>query len=332
MNVTKILIVGFGSIGKKHYNYLKKNFKKIEIGILLKDNKKKLNINNQFYSLKESLKFNPNAVIICSPSSLHYKHCLFFAKNKIHILVEKPLFNELKSVKILLKYINKYNLVFKIGYNLRYSYLLNRFRESLSLVKKIYFVNCEVGNNIKKWRNDHYTKTVSSSKKKGGGVILELSHEIDYLNWIFGNFKKIYSNYSKISNLKLDVEDNAFVIFDSLNNKFNKKTFKIVLSLDFLRHNNTRMISVFGEKGTLQLDFVKNILRFYSMKEEKWRLLNKNNDDISKTYLDQFIDFYNIIKNNKTQNVTTNDLLSVLQIIEFIKKSNKLDKVIKIKN
>ena len=36
----------------------------------------------------------------------------------------------------------------------------------------------------------NYTKSVSAQKKLGGGVLLELSHELDYLKWIFKNLRK----------------------------------------------------------------------------------------------------------------------------------------------
>ena len=330
MKISKILIVGFGSIGEKHYNYLSKYFKNIQIGILLNKRKKNWLKKNLYYSLEDTLKFKPDAVIICSPSNNHYEHCLFFARNKIHILVEKPIFNKIKPIKNILYFVKKHKLVFKIGYNLRYSYLINQLKKSINKVGQIYFVNCDVGNNIKNWRTTHYSKTVSSSKDKGGGVILELSHEIDYLNWIFGNFTKVYSNFSKISNLKLNVEDNAQIIFVTSNKKNPNKSFKILLTLDFLRHNNTRLISIIGEKGTLKLDLVGNTLSYYLKNKSKWRVISKNKNDISKTYLSQFKDFKNIKIKKQINNYDSDEFMYVLKIIEMIKKSQKLDKAIKI--
>ncbi len=329
MKIKKILIVGFGSIGKRHYEYISKYFKNIEIGILLNKSNKKLKNKNLYFSLNDALSFRPNAAIICSPSNIHYKQCLFFAQNSIHILVEKPIFNKIEPINKILHHVKKNNLVFRVGYNLRYSKLLNQFKKNIKLLGQIYLVNCDVGNNIKNWRRDHYSKTVSALKTKGGGVILELSHEIDYLNWVFGKFIKLYSNFSKISDLNINVEDNAQIIFEAKNKNKINKTFKIVLTLDFLRHNNTRLITAIGKNGTLKLDLIENTLSLYLKNKKKWTVIDENKDDINKTYLSQFKDFKNMIFMNKLT-YDSNELMAVLNIIEFIKKSQKSDKAIKL--
>ena len=71
-----------------------------------------------------------------------------------------------------------------VGYNLRYMKSLIKFREILSKKKigKILSVRSEVGSYLPSWRKDtDYKKSVSAKKKLGGGVLLELSHDIDYL-------------------------------------------------------------------------------------------------------------------------------------------------------
>ena len=70
-------------------------------------------------------------------------------------------------------------------------------------------------------KNIDYFNSYSSSKKRGGGVLLDLSHEIDYLQWLFGKVNKIeYKKIKKISNLKIKSEDVAQVIIKIENINF----------------------------------------------------------------------------------------------------------------
>ena len=109
-----------------------------------------------------------------------------------------------------------------VGYNLRYMKSLIKFREILSKKKigKILSVRSEVGSYLPSWRKDtDYKKSVSAKKKLGGGVLLELSHDIDYLFWLFGKVEWVSATIYKQSNLKIDTEDTAIITLGFLNNK-----------------------------------------------------------------------------------------------------------------
>ena len=56
-----------------------------------------------------------------------------------------------------------------------------------------------------------YRKTVSAQKILGGGVLLELSHELDYLRWIFGDVEFVQAQLARQSELDIDVEDTAHI-------------------------------------------------------------------------------------------------------------------------
>ena len=87
----KVLIIGFGSIGKRHASILSQ-FK--NIGKVFVFTKQKSNIQNRIKNLNEIKLIDPDYILICSRTSDHYKHLQFIEKNlknKI-ILVEKPLF------------------------------------------------------------------------------------------------------------------------------------------------------------------------------------------------------------------------------------------------
>ena len=175
------LIIGFGSIGKQQYKVLKKLKIFQNIYIYSKRNKKK-NFISEFYKI---VNINPDLIVICSETAKHFSQLKFIEskfKNKI-ILVEKPLFSNSKYLNI------KNNKVF-VGYNLRYDPMLQYIKKIIEKEKKIITSNITCNSFLPNWRIRDYSKSYSASKRKGGGVHLDLSHEIDYTNWIFKNLKK----------------------------------------------------------------------------------------------------------------------------------------------
>ena len=251
----KVLIIGYGSIGKKHASLLK-NFRQVSSIYVL--TKQKCNKFKQIDSLININKINPDYVIICSRTNLHFKYLNYLEKkikNKI-ILVEKPLFHKNLNLKI------KNNKVF-VGYNLRFHPVLKFIKDYIK--NKIIFsssVSCK--SYLPNWRkNIDYSKSNSAKKSYGGGVLLELSHEIDYINWLFGGIKKInYSKVKKISNLKINVEDYATVSGETLKSNFN-------LELNFFSKFTERKIIIDGKNFSIRGDLVENKIEILNERNYK---------------------------------------------------------------
>ena len=93
-----------------------------------------------------------------------------------------------------------------IGYNMRFMNTI-KYLKNLISSKNIFLIKIDTSNNLKYWRKSNYKKSVTAIKSKGGGIILELSHELDYLYAIFKSLKIKYSINSKLSNLNINVED-----------------------------------------------------------------------------------------------------------------------------
>ena len=86
-----------------------------------------------------------------------------------------------------------------------------------------------------------------TNKSLGGGVLLELSHELDYLQWLFGDIVNISAKLRHHSKLKIDVEDTAYINLD-ISQKNKKNLISASLNLDFVRHDLTRTCTVICEK------------------------------------------------------------------------------------
>jgi len=251
----KVLIIGYGSIGRKHAQLLKR-FKNIG-DIFIFSNQKDIGF-KKIRKLSEVKKIQPDYIIISSRTSEHYKNLLYIErnlKNKI-ILVEKPLFNKFKKLNI------TNNKVF-IGYNLRFHPVLKYIKKYIQN-KKIIFVNIKCSSRLPSWRkNIDYINSNSAKKSFGGGALLELSHEIDYLQWIFKEIKKIYlSKIDKVSNLKIDTEDQVNIIGKTLKTNFN-------MDLNFFSYFNERGLIINGHDFSLKGNLIENTIEIIKNKTKK---------------------------------------------------------------
>jgi predicted dehydrogenase len=174
------------------------------------------------------------------------------------------------------------------------------------------------------WRpNIDYRIGVSSNKLLGGGVLLELSHEIDYLRWIFGDIKWVRSWFGNVSNLELDVEDTAFLLFGI--KKFNSNN-EIVASLnmDFVRRDVSRTCTVIGDNGSIKWNAVIGTVEVYSLESKSWnKVLIKNEDILYDTYKKQWEYFKNTVENKSESFNSGYDGLEVIKVIEAARISQK---------
>ncbi len=331
--IERVLIVGLGSIGRRHAGIIKKLLPDSEI-IVLRHNQcdprdvKLLGLCDCVTTVSNALMFKPQIAIIANPATKHLEVGIQLAKAGVHLLIEKPISNSSNRVQELIDICTKKNNLLMIAYNLRFLPSLIEFRKLIEREKvgKIFSIRAEVGQHLSSWRSDSdYRKTVSAQKKLGGGVLLELSHEIDYLSWIFGSINWVKSHVSKISNLDINVEDNASIIFgfdDKLNNDF-----VATLNLDFIRKDTTRECVVIGELGTLRWNGITGMIQFYSGKSDKWKLLFSSQPERDYTYTEQSKYFLSQVEDQVNSVDSGIDGLRVVQTIEAVHKANNTGKI-----
>ncbi len=316
MKKNDIAIIGFGSIAKKHFAILK-NHKKIKNIYIVSKSLKKINNPNTFIlKNKNELKtVNIDKVFICSPSNCHLNDAVFFIKKKCEIFIEKPFTNSLQISKKNLSLFSRYKKKILIGYPFRFSSAALQLKNIIKKNKLGKIIDIEIAccSYLPNWRkNKPYQKSVSSIKKLGGGVIFELSHEIDYILWIFGKPKKVISYFSP-RNL-LDIETEQFV-----RSIFIYKNFSINIKLSFNQeHLNERYCKITGTKSILIWNLINKTISVYknnTLKEKK--VFIKKDKDLLKKEISYFLNNKkNSIKNNKI----INEQSRIIRLINKMKK------------
>ncbi len=297
-----ILIFGTGSIALQHVDILKKVYNKPKIFFFShRKSNKYLNKQNSIKGLK------PDLIIVASKTSDHQSHLDLIEKfyKDTLVLVEKPLFN-----KVFEKKYTKNKIL--INYNLRFHEMIKKLKKIINL-RNVFSVYISCMSFLPEWRkNIDYKSSYSSSKKKGGGVALDLSHEIDYAQFLFGKISRINNSYSgKISNLSIDSDD---ILFFSCF----QKSIKSIFYLDYFTKINKREIIVNEKNRTIVCDLINSRIEIRNILTNQYKIFKfklKKNHSLLNVH-------NNIKKENFLNFCTFREGLQIVKLIKTLKKKN----------
>jgi len=314
-----VIVFGYGNIAKKHIKNLTKISSKFNFFVIVKNIKKYQNTNNiKIFDTLRDIDLNIfKYVLICSPANTHLKYFKYFSDKKIKIFIEKPLDTNISLVERYLKKIDKIKADINIGYVFRKNFLAKKVSQ---IIRKKNFgnvksVKIKASSYLPNWRkNKDYKNTVSAKKNLGGGVLLELSHEIDYLFWFFGEPHLLKSKLIYDKSLKIEVETGAQLELT------HKKGFKIIIELDFHSKNkNIRFCKIIGKKNNLLWDIKKKMVILKNLKTQKI----KKYFDTGDMYFNQMHHFINKRFNSHYSKKSLKNSLKILKFIRQAKLKGK---------
>ena len=325
----KVVVVGYGSAGKRHVENLAK-IPNVKIIILTKNKiEEKSSKIKIFNSINECIKEKPDAVIISNETSNHISYAIKFANAGINLFVEKPLSNSLKNIKKIQEIIKKKHLITQIGCQLRFHKCLKEIKSLLlkKRIGKVISAKVECGSFLPDWhQNENYKKGYSAREDLGGGVLLTCIHEIDYLYWFFGNVENVISITGQYGNLKISADDLSVGVLKFKNNIIAE------FHLDYFQKPEFRSCKIIGTKGTIYWDSNSNIVKIYENEKNKWtEVLKWSKYERNLMFKQELMHFLGCIKKQKrTINPIEKDGVITLKIVLGIKKSARLGKMIKI--
>ena len=161
------------------------------------------------------------------------------------LLVEKPLLAERTALP-------KHQFALAVvAYNLRMHPLLRRLRDALrdetAATASIY-----VGSYLPSWRPEDYRVGYAASKAQGGGVLRDLSHEIDYTLWLFGPWKRLAAHGGHVSTLEIDTEDAFTIMMEA------KRCPLVSIHMNYLDRATRRDVGVTTDRHSYRVDLVTN--------------------------------------------------------------------------
>ena len=320
--LNRLAIIGLGSIGRRHLRLISEIRPDIKIIAVRSGHGERCDEEKMaaktVYSIGEAVDEGVQAAIISSPATLHLKQSLELAKNGIHLLIEKPISHTSDRVKELLKIVNENRITIMVGYVLRYDLGAIKFKNWLDnkIKGKILHARIECGSYLPDWRPDQdYRKTVSALSELGGGVLLELSHEVDYLYWFFGKPKDVQAQIRNSGTLDINVEDQVDLLMTS------EQGYCISVQIDFNRRHVERKCKVLTTEGELIWDAVNKNVTWKGVNKEQSKY--EYNNERNSIYRKQLEVFFDCIENDNDPIVTVKDGFNVISLIDAVRNSSE---------
>ncbi len=321
----RIAIFGHGSIGKRHLRIVRESLPDAEILVVRHSENRDIPefADRVTSSIEDAVTFAPQLAVVANPAPFHLLSTSAMIEAGCHVLVEKPLAAETSGIRELLDRAEALGLVIQVGYNLRFLPSLVEFRRLVrqGVVGGILSVRCETGQHLSGWRpGSDYRQGVSARRELGGGVLLELSHEIDYLQWIFGEVEWVGAWAGRVSHLETDVEDCAHLTLCH-RGALDGREVMTSLNMDFIRHDATRVCTAIGSKGSLKWNGVSGTVELLMSGESTWRELYCHTAERDESYSAQWSNFFQCIRKGEKPLVGGREGLSVLHVVDAARHS-----------
>lgn len=298
-----VLIVGLGSIAKKHIHALNQLIPDVHLFALRSSaNAEEVENVKNVSSLTDCPE--PDFIIISNPTAFHADAIRQVAVLKKPLFIEKPPFHTLESANECLSLISKNKIPTYTALPLRFLDCLRYLKKNTD-IHKVQEVNIYCGSYLPSWRtNIDYKKNYSSNASMGGGVHLDLIHELDYAVWIFGEPLEVKKVLRSGSHLQIDAVDYANYVLVYPH-------FVINVVLNYYRRDAKRSCEIVFDDSTWNVNLLKN--QITTSQDDS--VLFQSEQTTLDIYKDQMHYFCDALKNNKEFFNSLNESVNILKIV-----------------
>jgi predicted dehydrogenase len=315
-----IAVIGLGNIATRHRRNLKLLFPEAKlIAMSASGRVPKEPVADSDHiaeSINEIVQSEVQFAIIASPAPFHAQHAIPLIQAGIPVLIEKPVSVTQADAQALIDAEAKYQTPVAVGYCLRYLPSAQKVRQMLQegVIGTLYNAFIEIGQYLPDWRpTKDYRETVSAKAELGGGVLLELSHELDYAQWILGSLIPRHVILRASEELGLEVEDNADLLMTTM------KGAVVNIHLDFLQRKAHRKCRFIGSEGCIEWDLIQNEVVLITARD-KQVIYSAPEWDKNKMYLEMVTDFIRKINGQPNQSITLQEAERTVGLIVEMKK------------
>lgn len=253
------LVVGLGSIGRRHLANFRRLCPDAEIAVLRHrgddGQAQRLGADHVLTRIEQAIGYAPDWSVIATPAAMHCETAIVLARCGSHLLVEKPIATSLSEARALVETCQQLDRVLMVGYNLRFEPALGAMHEAVTdgRIGEVLGIEASVGQYLPDWRpGQDYRQSVSARRELGGGALLELSHELDYVTWLAGGPMEVaWAQLRRQGDLEIEVEDWVDLQLRSDNGV------AASIHMDFLSRVPHRRCRVTGTEASLTWDGIE---------------------------------------------------------------------------
>jgi predicted dehydrogenase len=320
----RVLVAGLGSIGRRHLANVRRVLPEAEI-VALSSRGRSLEglegADRVVTSLAAALDRGIEAAIVATPAPMHVPMCTQLLRAGVDVLVEKPLSHTLDGVEDLPDLVQRSGRILMVGYTLRFHPLVRLLRNELAAgtIGPILSARFEIGQYLPDWRPQmDFRESVTARPELGGGALLELSHEIDYAQWLLGPIACVQGHLAQQADWNLDVEDCVDLIAGFANGPVG------TIHLDLLQRVAQRSCKLIGTDGTLEWDQQAQTVRRFLATTKAWETLGSTAGvDRNQMYLNELRHFFDSIATRTESLHTLGGAIDTLRVIEAARQSSE---------
>lgn len=312
--IKSALVAGAGSIGRRHLG----NLRKLGLNRLAACDPHPERLEyvasefqaECFPTIEAGLeKLQPDIVLVCSPPVCHVAQAIQALRAGTHVFIEKPLSNRMDGVEELRDDAAKRGATVQVGYNLRFHPPIQKLKQLVedAAVGRILWARVESGSYLPDWRPwQDYRKSYTAIRELGGGILLDGSHEIDYVTWLFGAPEEVACMADHVSALDVNVEDCATILL-----RFPGGT-RADVHVDFIQRSYSRNCTLVGAEGRLQWDHLTNWVQTIRIDGEVE--IAKFDCEAGDMYVSELANFLECVETGARPRCTLEDAILTLRV------------------
>ncbi len=310
-----VLIAGFGSIGRRHFNNLRAlGFENFVFFRTFRSTLPDPEISAwpSTSSLSEALAYRPSMAIVANPSAKHLEVAQAAAEQGCHLFIEKPLSHTAAGCDALASVAAQHGLTTMIGCQYRFHPLLVSLRKQLASgrIGEVLGARAEWGEYLPAWHPwEDYRTSYSARADLGGGVVLTLIHPLDYLYWLFGKVGQVQATVRTVPSLQTSAPDDWADISLTFANGVIAQ-----VHLDYIQRPPVHRLHVWGDQGRAVWDYHAGTLRWETVEGQFEQENVPSGFERNQMFVEEMQEFLAAIAQRRASAIPLEDGIAVLDI------------------
>ncbi len=318
----KVLLVGTGSIGRRHLSSLRRLHAELRVEVL-REGERAADLGTDglgagvsvVTDLDLALRQRPDLMVIANPSAMHLRYLVAAIEHRIPFYAEKPVLTSDADVQVLKRCIEvagSQMVPSMVGCNLRFLPSLQALRTLVDSgeLGRVVRASFEAGQWLPDWRPaSDYRASYSASRALGGGVALDLIHEVDAARWLLGDFTRVSGELWRGSSLEIETEDCACLLMKAASGPV------ATVQLDYVSRLPFRRYRLVGDQASAEWDLPGRSLAVSTAQGRRELPLGPDAFDVGQTYITAMSELLSAIQAGTTSSQPIEEGLASLELV-----------------